>query len=100
MLLKITYRTNKLKKVCTEFGQAQKEYGKNMAVKIHQRIAEISSADSIEQLVKFSIGGCHVLHGNRDGQFAMDLEQPFRLIIAKDKEKIVCAKIEEIVDYH
>ena len=71
-----------------------------MAVLINQRIAEITSADSIEQMVQFSIGRCHPLHGNRDGQFSMDLEHPYRLIITKDKDKIMCAKIEEIVDYH
>ena len=100
MFLEISYRTNKLKKICTEYNHAQREYGVNMASLIHQRIAEIASADSIEQMVQFSIGRCHPLHGNRDGQFALDLQHPYRLIVTKDKNRIICAKIEEITDYH
>lgn len=100
MLLEITYRTNKLEKICTKYNQAQKEYGKNMAMLIHQRIAEIKSADTIEEMIQFSIGRCHALRGKREGQFAMNLEHPYRLIFTKDNNKVICVKIEEIVDYH
>ena len=87
-------------KICTDFGQAQKVYGKNMAELIHTRIAEIKSVESIEEMVQYSIGRCHPLQGKREGQYAMDLEHPYRLIFTKVKEKIVFVKIEEIVDYH
>ena len=89
-----------MKKICTEFGIAQKTYGKNMAVLIHQRIVEIKSADSIEQMVQFSIGKCHPLQGDKEGYYAMTLEQPYRLIISKDGTKLLCARIEKIEDYH
>ena len=71
-----------------------------MAVLIHQRINEIKSADSIEQLVQFSIGNCHPLVGNKAGLYAMDLEQPYRLIISKDGVQMQCARIEKVEDYH
>jgi len=71
-----------------------------MAELIHHRIAEIKSSDSIEQMVQFMIGRCHPLHGNMDGYYAMDLEHPYRLIISKDGKKLLCARVENIEDYH
>jgi plasmid maintenance system killer protein len=44
---------------------------KNMAAKIHQRIDEITAADSVEVLIQYKIGGCHILKGDRKKQYAM-----------------------------
>lgn len=71
-----------------------------MAAKIHQRIDEIRAADSVEQMVQFKIGRCHVLTGKRKGQYALDLVQPYRLVFIKKGEIVQIAIIHEIVDYH
>ena len=71
-----------------------------MAVIIHQRIDEIRSADSIEQLVQFSIGRCHRLKGNKKDLYAMDLTHPFRLTLSKVGSNVYCTRIEAIEDYH
>ena len=72
-----------------------------MAVKIHQRIDEISAALNVEMLLQFKIGRCHSLLNNRKGQYAMDLIHPYRLIFTVDKSgNLQIANIEEIVDYH
>jgi proteic killer suppression protein len=56
VLLSVKYKSNKLKKICTDFSCAKKEYGERMAVLIHQRVDEITAATSVEMLVQFSIG--------------------------------------------
>lgn len=61
--MKITYKTKKLEKICTDASQAEKKHGKQMAAKIHQRIDEISAADTVEMMIQFHIGRCHVLTG-------------------------------------
>lgn len=71
-----------------------------MANKIHQRIDQITAADTVEVLVKFRIGRCHPLSQNRKGQYAMDLVHPYRLVFEKHGEEIQVANILEIVDYH
>lgn len=71
-----------------------------MAEKLHQRIDEISSAYSVEELVQYKIGRCHSLSGKRKGQYAMDLTQPYRLIFTKEDNFTISVRIEEIVDYH
>lgn len=51
-------------------------------------------------MVQFKIGRCHLLHNNRRGQYALDLEHPYRLVFTVNDNVIQIAKVEEIVDYH
>ena len=51
-------------------------------------------------MIENHIGRCHRLQGNRSGQYAVDLEHPYRLIFSVNGEQIQIAKIEEIADYH
>ena len=57
-------------------------------------------ADTVETMVRFRIGRCHPLTGDRNGQFAVDLVHPYRLVFEKNGEEIQIANIIEIVDYH
>lgn len=96
----ITYKTNKIKKVCTDAKAAKRTYGREMADKIHQRIDEIGAADTVEMMIQFHIGRCHTLTQNRKGQYAVDLVHPYRLVFEKNGDEIQIANILEIVDYH
>ena len=71
-----------------------------MAALIHLRIKQIKSASSIDELLKFSIGRCHPLVGNRKGTYAMDLEHPYRLVFEKVDDEFHVVQILEIKDYH
>lgn len=71
-----------------------------MAEKIFTRITQIESMDYIDDLVKYGIGRCHPLSGNRNNQFAMDLVQPFRLIFINVGDTVHIAQIIKIIDYH
>lgn len=71
-----------------------------MARKIHQRIDQLSAADSVDMLVQCHIGRCHLLAGDRAGQYAMDLVHPYRLIFIRIRDEIQIAEVQEIVDYH
>ena len=52
----ITYKNNKIKKICTDAKTAERTYGREMAEKIHQRIDEIGAADTVEMMIQFHIG--------------------------------------------
>lgn len=96
----ITYKNKKLEKICTNAKSAEKAYGTKMAEKIHQRIDELQAASTVEMMIQFHIGRCHPLTQNRNGQYALDLVHPYRLIFEKNGDKIQIANILEIVDYH
>ena len=86
--------------MCTDASFATRRYGKQMAEKIHMRIDEIRASDSVELMIQFKIGKCHSLTGERKGQYAVDLVQPFRLVFEQVESEIRIANILEIVDYH
>lgn len=71
-----------------------------MTEKIHMRIDQIASADTIEMMIQYNIGRCHSLTNNRKGQYSMDLVHPYRLVFERQGEEIQIAHILEIVDYH
>lgn len=96
----IEYKNGSIEKVCTNASVAIKKHGQPMADKIHQRIDEISAADSVEEMIQFKIGRCHPLHQNRKSQYAVDLIHPYRLIFEKKNNEIHIVNIIEIVDYH
>jgi proteic killer suppression protein len=96
----VTYKNKSLEKICTDFSEAVRKYGTKIAEKIHLRINEISAATSIEMMIQFHIGRCHQLTGNRNGQYSVDLAQPYRLIFTVKDGEVQIAKIIEIVDYH
>ena len=53
--MKITYKNNKIKKVCTNISEAEKRHGLEMAEKIMLRIDQISAALSVEMMIQFRI---------------------------------------------
>lgn len=98
--LDITYKSKKLEKICTDARTAERAYGRPMAEKIQQRIAELRAADTVEMMVRYHIGRCHALTQNRRGQYALDLVHPYRLVFEKFGNEIQIAQVLEIVDYH
>lgn len=98
--MEITYKSQKLEKCCTDARVAEKTHGREMAAKIHQRIDQISAADTVEMLIQYQVGRCHALTQNRKGQYAVDLVHPYRLVFEKKGNEIQIANILEIVDYH
>lgn len=96
----ITYKTNKLMKICTDASFARRVHGAEMAKKIHYRVDQIRSIDTVENLVLYNIGRCHPLTGDRAGQYAMDLVHPYRLVFEIHDTEIQIAYITEITDYH
>ena len=98
--LEIRYANKKIKAVCTNATVAKKSHGQAIADKIHMRIDQIAAADSVEELIQYSIGKCHMLRGDREGQYAMHLAEPWRLVFTVEREVVQIACIIEIVDYH
>ncbi len=98
--MEVEYKNRSIEKVCTIASVAEKKYGRDMAEKIQLRIDQIRAVDTIEQMIQFNIGRCHPLHQNRQGQYAVDLIHPMRLVFEKKESEVQIACIVEIVDYH
>lgn len=96
----IEYKNAKMRKACTDASIAIQKYGKAMAEKIQQRIQELSAADSVETMIRFRIGRCHQLHGDRKSQYALDLVSGWRLVFEQKNGEIKIVTIQEITNYH
>lgn len=96
--MEVIFKTKKLERQCTISAETRKDLGLEMAEKVWQRIGELKSADSLEFMIQYGIGRCHPLHGARKDQYALDLVQPFRMIVIIAKEGVI--QVECIENYH
>ena len=104
--MKIIFKNKDLERCAIDESFALKHMGKKRALIYTTRIAHILIAKNFEELREFP-GRFHELSGNRKGQWACSLDQPYRLIIqGSEPDEVVVwtevteAEIKEIVDYH
>lgn len=77
--MKITFFDKKLSKQAGDPRKCQKEMGQKRAKLFLTRLNDLQAADTLED-VRHLPGNFHELKGNRKGQWACDLDQPYRLI--------------------
>ena len=106
--MNILFEDKNLEKCATDRGYALKRIGQRRAQRYAVRLMQIDRAVNFEQLRGLP-GRYHELVGNRAGQWACDLDQPYRLIFKSNNNGPVVqivwtkertAKILEIADYH
>jgi proteic killer suppression protein len=108
----ILFSDKKLAKIVNDDRKFSKEMGKIRAEKIKLRLAQLTDANSLEDIRNLS-GNYHELVGNRKGQWSCDLDQPYRLIFTPQESPIPVnddgnylwleikgVEIIEIVNYH
>lgn len=108
----ITFADTKLEVLANNDRKRLKEFGKLRADKIKTRLAQLSSAANLEE-VRCLPGNFHELANNRKGQWACDLDQPYRLVFTPHEKpiptnghgqyiwmEITGIEVIEIVNYH
>jgi proteic killer suppression protein len=86
-LMDITFHDAKLEKYAKDYDKCLKKLGKERADLLMKRLWALKAADSLED-VRFLPGKYHELTGNRKGQWACDLDQPYRLIFEPHEDPI------------
>ncbi len=76
----IEFKKKKLRKQCESFAALRKAFGDIIAKQVVKRLNALKAADCIEDLDPLPPTRCHPLKGNRKGQYAMNVGQPYRLI--------------------
>lgn len=101
--------TKKLSKILNDRKLIMKHYGKARAKKIIERLDEFSAANSLEQIPSDPPPRCHLLTGDHEGKFAVDVSGNYRMVfegydkndqLSTDKVEIVTIQITGIEDYH
>ncbi|MGB7443554.1 MAG: hypothetical protein WA919_21025 [Coleofasciculaceae cyanobacterium] len=81
--MKINFKDKNLKALCEQQKLTQRKLGKQMSRKLQARLADLIAASSVTELCA---GRPHPLHGDRAGQFALDLVHPQRLVFEPDHD--------------
>jgi len=110
--MNITFSTNKLKKLANDFRKCQKEMGQKRAKLYVTRLNALQNVDTLED-TRHLPGRFHELTSNKKGQWACDLDHPYRLIFEPHENPIPInnhgqyiwfeikgVEIIEITDYH
>ena len=110
--MQISFRDKRLEKLANDFKRCQKEFGHQRAKLYNKRLLDLYNARTLED-VRYLPGHYHELREDRKGQWACDLDQPYRLIFERMEKPIPMDKsgkyiwleikgviIVEIADYH
>ncbi len=110
--MKITFADKKLEKLIIDDRKLLREFGRIRAAKVKTRLDQLNAIFSLEE-ARYISGNYHELKGTRKGQWACDLDQPYRLIFVPHEKPIPvnesgqCVWVEilgveviEITNYH
>lgn len=110
--MEITFADRKLARLANNYRSCQKVMGQIRAILYNRRLGDLRAAMTLED-VRNLPGRYHELVGDRKGQWACDLDHPYRLVfephenpIPEDDEgkyiwlEIKGVEIIEIIDYH
>ncbi|MCH8525474.1 MAG: type II toxin-antitoxin system RelE/ParE family toxin [Balneolales bacterium] len=108
----ITFSDKKLEKLANNDRKMQRELGPVRAKILRRRLSQLQDAVTLED-VRNLPGNYHELTGDRKGQWACDLDQPYRLVFTPLEDpiptnndgqyiwiEIVGVEIIEIINYH
>jgi plasmid maintenance system killer protein len=110
--MKIDFSSAKLQKSLTVEKEMLRIHGAIRTKKLKLRLKVLQSAQSLQDVPYLPPDRCHPLKGARKGQFAVDLDHPFRLIFKPsepvsylpdngiDLRKVTSVTIESVEDYH
>ncbi|ESU34097.1 hypothetical protein G3A_02845 [Bacillus sp. 17376] len=109
----IYYTSNKLAKICNDQSLMDRKWGVDNAKKIRRRLNELAAANHLAEIPHTPPPRRHQLTGKKAGQFAVDIQQPQRIIFEPDHDpvplsedggmdltKITSIIILEVEDYH
>ena len=105
--MEISFKDERLKKLCEDHQSLCRKYGNKQADKIMQRIGELQALENLYDAFKLPQLNLHPLHDEYEGCFAVNILQPFRIIltpengITADKKTITKIKIlNPRINYH
>ncbi len=107
----ISFADKKLARSCETERECTRRFGVN-GRRVQRRLAELRAADVLADLQR-APGSLHALQGDRLGQYALSVLEPFRLIFAPaddpipltadggvDTKLVKSVRVLEVTDYH
>ena len=111
-VIEVSWDSRKLEKACSDDRLGSKRWGQDNWKLLKRRLAALRAAPTLADMHGVP-GRCHQLHADRDGDFAVDLWGPYRLILVPnhqpipslddggiDTSRVTEITIKEVDDYH
>lgn len=111
--MEITFSSRRVEKLCNSAKEMHTKLGDRNAKLLQRRLSEMKAAENLDDLGRLPGARCHELKGNRQGQLAVDLVHPKRLVFevadnpkptktdgGLDWKQVTKIEVLEIVDYH
>ena len=104
--MELEFQDKKLEKQCQNEKDLQRKHGSVQARVIVNRLNQLQAAESLDDVLKLPQLRLHQLSGNRQGEWAVDVKHPKRIVLvplngdARDPRTVTKIKIIEVVDYH
>lgn len=111
--MEIEFSSRKLANACNSERESVRTWGPESAKRVRRRLFELAAADTLADMSSYPPARCHPLKGDRAGAFAVDLQQPHRLLFEPrdnpipkkedgsiDLTRITAIRILEVVNYH
>ena len=111
--MEIYFRTRRLQRTFNSDRNLSRAYGDRMVRVIKIRLAVLRNAPTLSTVPATPPERCHMLSGDRRGQYAVDLVHPFRLILEPshdpvpmredggvDTDRVTSITVLEVTDYH
>lgn len=83
--MKISFTTQKLQKIFNSEKELVKTFGVIQSKKIKVRIKVLEAAVNLQEVPTNKPERCHQLKGDKKGQFAVDLNNPYRMLFKPDR---------------
>jgi len=113
VFMEVSFETNRLARILNSEKETIRVFGSKLGKSIMRRLAVLDAANCLKDVPITPPFRRHELKQNRKGQFAVDLEHPYRLIFKPDHnpvpvkadggldlKKITAITILEVEDYH
>lgn len=98
--MRFNFRSAKLEKCYGESKRAEKRWGKGVARTFLRRINEMAACGTLQDFYKVPQFRFHALKGDREGQYAINLNDQMRLIVTFEKGLEETVWIEEVSKHY
>lgn len=104
--MQIEYQNSKVKKLCENRSKATQAFEKKVADKLHLRLTQLEAFENLESVPNTPPFRRHKLVGNKEGLYAIDITERYRLIIRplngnkEDLSTISIIEIEEVSNHY
>jgi len=111
--MEILFKNRKLQKIMSSQAELVREYRAANARLIMRRLLVLDAADCLADILSEPPERCHSLSGKRKGQYAVDVQHPYRIILEPaddpvptredgsiDLQRVTSIRILEVKDYH